>query len=783
MKKKQTFYRLALICGILMISNMMVFAQRPVDLVNPQIDTVKCRWFYFASACRPFGMVNLSPDTDVDGSWKSGYLYDSKHIRCFSHIHAWQMSGIPVMPGVGPVKAHKGFDANKATFSHDGEIVQPGYHKVLLSDRDITVELTSTTRVGFHKYGFGKAGQGHIAFNLDAKLGHGNMQASSMRPISDTEFDGYVTMAPTGRRKKPCTVYFAAELNKPYTKMMAWEKDIVELSQIKGKNPGYYIEFPVTENETVMMKLAISYVSEKQAWKNLRAELDHWDFDRIVKESQTQWNDWLGKIEVQGGTEKQRIKFYTDLWHSLLGRRIVSDIDGQYIDNTGDKPKKRQTRLGQDGKPIYPHYNFDALWGAHWSLNILWSLAYPELMDGFANTMVDIYENGGLIPRGPSGGNYTYVMIGDPASSFFACAYNKGIRNYDVEKAYEGLRKNAFVGGIRDRAGYEAGEMPAGGGMKYYVQRGYVPLHRDGSGGHREAAAQTLEYAYQDYCLGQLAKALGKKSDYELFMKRSENYKNLFNKDAGKGIDKKYQFDSSVGWICPKEKDGSWYKDFYPIGNGEFNSKGFVESNSAIYTWYVPHDIAGLADLMGGKAAAAKKLNTQFELASEKRYVAPHGGHSGNWVDYENQPATAMAHLFNHLDQPWLAQYWVRRVKEEAFGDITAYGGYNGDEDQGQMGALGVLMAIGLFDIQGGVGDASQYEITSPLFDNITINLDQRYYPGKDIKISCKNNSADNVYIQSIKFNGENWDKYQIGHNELIKGGKIEIELGSEPKK
>ncbi len=784
MMKTALFKQTWLVPVLLLFAGCVSYSKEPVDWVEPRIDTVKSRWFYFASACRPFGMVNLSPDTDVNGSWKSGYLYDSKNIRCFSHIHAWQMSGIPVMPGVGPVKAHKGLDANMATYSHDEEVVFPGYHKVYLSDREIQAELTSTCRVGFHRYRFPASEKSHIAFNLDAKLGHGKMQASSVHPVSDIEFEGYVTMAPTHRRKKPCTVHFSAQLSKPFTKVMAWEEGrIVELSQVKGKNPGFCVEFSTKQDETVMMKLGMSYVSARQARKNLKAELDHWDFDRVVAESKAEWNRWLGKIEVEGGTEQQRVKFYTDLWHALLGRRIVSDVDGQYIDNTGDKPVARQVRLDANGKQLYPHYNFDALWGAHWSLNILWSLVYPELMDGFGNTMADMYQNGGLIPRGPSGGNYTYVMIGDPASSFFACAYNKGIRDYDIEKVYEGLRKNAFVGGIRDRAGYEASKTPAGGGMKYYVERGYVPLHRDGGGGHREGAAQTLEYAYQDWCLAQLAKALGKQSDYEFFFKRSGSYRTLFDSQAGEKLDPQYGFNPKSGWMRPREKDGSWYKDYKPIGEGQFNSKGFVESNSAIYTWFVPHDLDGLSELMGGKGLAAEKLNRQFELAGEKHYVAPHGGHSGNWVDYENQPATGMAHIFSHLNQPWKSQYWVRRVKEEAFGNATPYGGYNGDEDQGQMGALGVLMAMGLFDIEGGAALQPQYELTSPIFDKITIHLDKGYYPGKKITLICKNNSPKNMYIQSVRFNGKSWNHSRIPHSELVKGGRLVIELGPEPNK
>ncbi len=759
--------------------------RQPVDYVDPLIDTVKSRWFYFSSASRPFGMVNLSPDTDVEGSWNSGYLYDSKYIRCFSHIHAWQLSGIPVMPGVGEVKAHLGFDANKAPFAHDDEVVRPGYHKVLLNDRDIQVELTSTTRVGFHRYRFPASDKSHVAFSLDQFLAHGEMIASAVRQISDNEVEGYVVMAGTGRRKKHCTVYFVAQLNKPFDRIMAWENQtIVPLSKVKRHKPGFFVEFPTQQDEIVMMKMGLSYVSEAQARKNLDAELAHWDFDRVVHESHSEWNDWLRRITVEGGTEKQRIKFYTDLWHTLLGRRIMSDVDGQYMDRTGRKPIVRRVALDKDGKPRYPHYNSDAWWGTHWSLNILWSLAYPEVLDGLCNTMLDMYDNGGLIPRGPSGGNYTFVMIGDTAAPVIASAYAKGIRNWDAEKAYEGLRKNAFPGGIRDHAGYEVGgrKPAAGGGMSHYVERGYVPLHKDGDGGHREGTAQTLEYAYQDWCLAQFAKALGKESDYTLFMERSQNYRHMFDPDAGKVVNPELGFNPNSGWMRPREKDGSWFAEFSPVGEG-FNCRGFVESNSAIYTWFVPHDIPGLVELMGGYDAAVEKLNRQFELASEKRFIAEHAVHSINWVDYENQPSTGMGHVFNHLGAPWLTQYWIRRVKEEAFGDVTPYGGYNGDEDQGQMGALGVLMAIGLFELDGGASIRPHYDLTSPVFDKITIQLDKRYYLGETIQIICHDNSAENLYIQSAKCNGKDWHGFQIPHDKFMKGGILELELGPKANK
>ena len=271
-------------------------------------------------------------------------------------------------------------------------------------------------------------------------------------------------------------------------------------------------------------------------------------------------------------------------------------------------------------------------------------------------TTGDIYRNGGLIPRGPSGGNYTFVMIGDPAAPFFAAAYNKGIRDYDAEKAYEGLRKNALPGGIRDHAGYEHGKNASGGGMKYYVERGYVPEGIEGKGMHKDGAAMTLEYAYQDWCLAQLASALGKTNDADWLTGRSFNYTNLW--------------DASVKFMRPRNQDGSWLADFAPVGTkGSFAGKGFCEANAAIYTHFVPQDMPGLIRLFGGPEKYVAALDQQFEWASSASFIVPHGEHGGAWVDYDNQPSTAMAHLFNLAGAPWLSQKWAREVKTRVFGD------------------------------------------------------------------------------------------------------------------
>lgn len=336
--KKKCLLALVFLSSLLM--SLKVYSNEPetnwkyVELVNPFVDSHRSRWFFFSSACRPFGMVSLSPDTDTEHSWGSGYMYGSKYIRCFSHIHNWQMSGVAVMPTVGPFKGHLGMDSYQSEFTHEGEIAKPGFHKVKLTNYDVTAELTSTMRVGFHRYTFPQSDSSYVLFDTGAFLAHSPTAYSEVWKISDTEIAGWEIMERTGRRPKDTPVYFYAQLSKPVEQIVTWREGKIvpntKPERISGKNVGLAVKFRTKANEKVLLKVAISYVSVEQARKNLYAELESWNFEEVKHASFDEWNTWLGKIEVEGGSREQQIKFYTDLWHALLGRKVVSDVDGCY---------------------------------------------------------------------------------------------------------------------------------------------------------------------------------------------------------------------------------------------------------------------------------------------------------------------------------------------------------------------------------------------------------------------------------------------------------------------
>jgi predicted alpha-1,2-mannosidase len=757
-----------LIAGAQLLAASLAFGaeKTPADYVDPWIESTKSRYFFFNTACRPFGMVNLSPDTSpgtkpLSGRWQSGYRYQDKHVYGMAHVHGWHTAGLLVMPTTG-VDPCDGMEAWKSEFSHDDEIVQAGYHKLHLDRYDVDVELTSTARVGFHRYTFNQAGQTDLLVWLGGVLGGQRMLDARIERVTDREICGsFVQSSRGGRAKSPqpneARLFFVIQLDRAPSEWKTWQgnKAMGPLTEpIRGNDLGTFARFNVKAGDQLLVKAGISWCNLKEARNNLETELNHWDFDRVRSESRDEWNQWLSKIEVKGGTEAQKIKFYTDLWHTLLGRRQTHDVSGTYPNRMGPKRIVGQLPLDENGQPKFWYMSFDAIWIMRWNLNALWGLGWPELMDHFANTALVAYKDCGHLPRSMTTGERRGIMTGCHLTDLMVSAYQKGIRGFDEQLALEAMVKGHSPGSTMDR-GYND--------MALSLRLGYVPMHESPKA--FGAAGRTMEHAMLDWSLAQYAKALGHDELYDSCMKRSGNWRNLFDKETG--------------FIRPRMQDGSWKTPFDPMLDA--NYKGFVEANSWQTTWMATHDVQGLADLMGGNDAYCDKLNEAFEQSRAFNFAGAYGKGS---VSYGNQPACGMAHLFNYAGKPWLSQYWVRQVNEHTYGGITPDSGYGGhDEDQGQMGGVSALMSIGLFQARGGCDVDPIYEITAPVFDEVTIHLDSNYYSGKTFQIVTKNNSPENVYIQSATLNGQRLDNCWFYHRDFAKGGTLELVLGPKPNK
>ncbi len=711
------------------------------DKVYPLLDTNNSRWFYFGSTMRPFGMVSLTPDTQIGGAWGSGYRYLTDTIKGFSHIHAWQMSGISVMP-IAPDEHLSIPDDYFSSFDHEEELVEVGYHKVNLQKHDIDVELASTERVGFHRYNFKSNKTKAIRIQTAGLLGPCVVKDGTLKKVDDYTLHGSIINNPTIRRPKELEIHFIIKLDQKIDTTFA--NDVASMIVLAG------------DENLVNMKVGVSYTSIDNALLNLETELPHWNFEKVINDTKEVWEGLLGRVKVEDEDSIQVSRFYTDLWHSLHGRKLINDVNGAYPDNTQEEFRIGQIPLESDGKPMHNHYNSDSFWGAQWTLNTLWGLIYPDVYNDFLSSLLLYYKDGALIPRGPSGGNYTYVMTGASSTPFIVSAYQKGIRDYDVELAYKGLVKNHNLDGIMTKAGYEH-QTKFGGGLSYYLENGYVPhpIPEGKFGFHQDGASLTMEYAYQDWALGQLAKALGKEKDYKEYEKRSKNFANVF--------------DASSGWMRPRDINGKWKEPFDPY---EYQH-GFNESNAAQSTWFVPHALDNLADLMGGKDMAVEKLNRQFEISERIDFTSGDSHQKGEDptrarvpINYGNQPSIQTAFIFSHLGRPDLTQYWTAKIREQTFGGLGTNTGYSGDEDQGLMGALAVLMKLGVFQMTGGVEADPKYELTTPLFDEVTINLQN----GNQLSITKVGHGQ---YIDKIEFSGVEETVFSITHSKIMKGGNL----------
>lgn len=678
----------------------------------------------FPGPTMPFGMVQLSPDTRLKG-WDgcSGYHFSDTRVYGFSHTH---LSGtgcsdygdVLLMPGVGKPKFKS--KQYSSTFSKKNEKASVGYYSVAL-DNKVKVELTATTRVGMHKYTFPKSDQANIILDLnhrdDLRYGeinfNGNSEITGAR-LSHAWADSQI-------------VYFVIRFSKPFKKFGIYNGAVMHegLRTMSDTDLKAYVSFETTEGEVVYTKVAISAVSIDGAKANLDAELSNWEFDKVVNNAKDAWNKELGKIEFQTSDASVMRTFYSAMYHAMIPPNIYQDVDGKY---RGRDLQVHETKN-------FSYYTVFSLWDTYRALHPLLTLIDKKRSSDFVNTFITQYEQGGLLPVWELSACETNCMIGYHCVPVITEAIMKDVKGFDANKALEAMKKSS----MEDR-----------NGLKDYKAHGYIKI----STGH-ENVSRTLEYAYDDWCIAMVAKKLGKTEDYNYYIKRAQNYKNLY--------------DASTGFMRPKE--GSFKSPFDPYEVDH----NYTEGNAWQYSFYVPQDLSGQIKLMGGKDKLAAKLDSIFNTSSVLRgHKQPDiSGLIGQYA-HGNEPSHQIAYEYDYVGQPWKTQAMIRRIDNELYRDQPD--GLSGNEDCGQMSAWYILSAIGFYPVCPG---SDQYAIGSPLSDKVVMHLEN----GKSFTVKANNNSKTNVYIQSAKLNGANYTKSFLSYEDIAKGGEIEFEMGAAPNK
>lgn len=746
--------------------------------VEPRIGTAHCRWFHFTPGAMPFGMAKPAPSTNGHignkSGWEAtGYDYRDNTIEGFPCLHEFQIGGIVLMPTCGTLKTVPGAVGDttgtgyRSRFDRKDEIATAGYYSVLLKDYSIRAELTATPRVAFQRFTFPAGNDNHILFDIGNRQGEsGAVKDACVELKPDGRIEGWVITEPEYVKKyqKGATVplYFSAVLDKePFGYGVFNGENIqADRKETSGAGAGLYLTFRTEKEESVTAKVGLSYTSVENARLNLDTEAETLSFDDARNISHKTWEEYLGRIRVETQVKENKVKFYTGLYHALLGRGLASDINGAYPRHDGTVG---QIPL-QDGKPVHNLYNTDAAWGAQWNLSQLWALAYPEYYSDYISSHLLVYQDAGWLADGIANSRYVSGVGTNLLSTIIAGAYQCGIRDFDIKKGYEACLKNELDGENR----------PLGAGKvdtREFVKYGYVPHLEDGDGPHEAfmfSASHTLEYSYSAWALAQWAKQLGKTEDYNRLM------------DLSKGWERIY--DPSVNFVRPKKKDGSFIDKFEPMEVW----RGFQEGNAWQYTFYVPHDVKGLAKKVGIDVFN-QRLDSIFTVS--RKLIFSGGKEVGAFAglqtlyNHGNQPCLHISWMFNEAGRPSLTQKWVRAILNEFYGIDGIHGyGYGQDEDQGQLGAWYVIASMGLFDIKGLTDEQPGFALGSPLFDKITVSLNNRYYQGKEFVIETKNNNLQNDYIQSMNLNGKVWTDTHIPFEAIINGGRLIMEMGSQPR-
>ena len=744
-----------------------LFSESPTDFVNPFIGAstnaekagdASGLGKTFPGAATPFGLVQVSPNTITGGDNGPGYSYEHPTIEGFAFT---QMSGIGwygdlgnflVMPATGKLKTSSGRadhpgEGYRSRYSKSDEVARAGYYAATLTDYKIRAEATAAPHSGILCFTFPENSQSRIQIDLARRVG-GTSTEQYVKVLDDCTIQGWMKCTPegggwgNGDGKPNYTVYFYAQFSKPLIDFGVWSaaipdgwprksKDVTSdkyrelvakatvekgCSEKRGKHLGFYSGFKTKNGEKVYLKAGISFVSMDGARINLEKEIRDFNFERIRGNATRLWNDALGKVKIEGGTNDEKSIFYTALYHTMIDPRSFTDVDGNYpggdgkIHNT-DKFVKRTIFSG---------------WDVFRSQFPLQDIINPEVVNDMINSLIELADESGnkYLERWEFLNAYSGCMIGNPAVSVMVDAYNKGIRKFDVEKGYQYAKNSCEKFG-------------------------------NGAIGHSKYISHTLENAYSEWCLSVFADSLGKKEDAILYFKRSKSYKNVFDPD--------------VKWFRPKNQDGTWWP--WPREGRLKMDYGCTESNPYQQGWFVPHDIPGLCELIGGKQKALADLTDFFNHVPEKMLWNPYYNHS-------NEPVHHIPFMFNRLDAPWLTQFWTRQICKRAYHNSVE--GLVGNEDVGQMSAWYVLAASGIHPVCPG---DPRYEITSPVFDTITYSPDSRYASGKTFTIKAQNNSPENIYIQNATLNGKPYNKCYVDFKDISAGGTLELFMGPEPDK
>ncbi|RZK68176.1 MAG: glycoside hydrolase family 92 protein [Pedobacter sp.] len=771
----KTAFKPVLIILFLFVSSLATFAQDLLKYVNPNIGTAHSRWFFYTPAAVPYGMAKLAPSTNGSYGNLQGWEavgYDTRHhsIEGFVHFHEWQVGGISFMPTGGTLKTvpgelEKPGSGYRSAFDRKNEVAQPGYYGVLLDDFKIKAELTATKRVGFHRYTFPQSNSSRIMLSIGQVQGEsGPITDASVEMIDETHFQGFVITYPkyvkTYDEGGRVAMYFYGKLNKKPAAVGALGKDVATANQryAKGIGAGLYLDYKTAANESIEIKVGLSYTSVANAKLNLKTEAENLTFADAKAAARAEWNAQLGKLKVSGKNESDKTKFYTGLYHALLGRGIASDVNGNFPrhdGSIGQLPKDAK------GKFSYNFMNTDAIWGGFWNLTQLWALSYPSHYSDFVHTQLEIYKERGWFGDGIANSNFVSGVGTNFVGLAIAGAYQANIRDYDLNLAYKAVLGNEL--GFQNRL-VGSGKMDT----RSFVNKGYVPYldadKTDSTGSHF-SGSHTLEYSYSAFAAAQLAKKLGKNEDYKRLIQLSNGWRMIF--------------DQELKLVRPKTADGKFIDKFNPLEAW----RGFQEGNATQYTFYVPQNPQALIQEIGTKTFN-ERLNNIFETSQQNAF----GG--GKTIDafagiqslynHGNQPNLHISWLFNYSSAPWLTQKWTRAICDEFYGTESIHGyGYGQDEDQGQLGSWYVMASMGLFDVKGLTDAKPTIQIGSPMFDRSEIKLAN----GKQLIITTKNNGKQNVYVQSATWNGKVLAQAWLYRDELMKGGTLNFVMGNKPNK